>query len=306
VPFDPTSNVSLSPDGTRLLADTSYDEHQVLDLRGKVLTRDVHAEDAVWADDSRHLCAVQTQILKPSLGPQPARFRFMVIDPGHGTRIVPRSFTGTVAGRGMTEGGGPPGILHCSVSEDTAFVGGLPYQPLVPGAMDLKTGNVTTPRWVRVAHAEKAETAAVSGNGRYTAEAVSADRRSATQILDTTTGTAVAQIRGEPQALSWNGHVVLLYLPGFGGQLRLVNWQTGATLWRGPMPKPHKPYALRVLEDWRTAQIRNSDDIALFVSKFPLDSVHQVMRLSLMAGSKATPLDNQARWIGTDRFGASW
>jgi hypothetical protein len=306
VALDSTNDVSLSPDGTRLLVTPQGGDARILDVRGKELVRGVMT-GTIWADDSRRLCGVQVKMhppAKPSMAPIRATFRFLVIDPGRGTRVVPGQFDGFV--------GGPPGndgpyFERCNVSEGSAFVDALPGRSQGRAEINLNTGRVTTPRWLRVAHAEDADTMGYSGDGHYAAEEVPGrGARIATQILDTSTGDAVAQIRGEPQGLSWSGHILLLYLPAFGGQLRLINWQTGAILWRGPLPKPHHPRGQPIYAQFST--VGNTDDLALFLSGTPLDSVNQVSHLYLFAGSKQTSIAAEARSTvsETELFRAGW
>jgi hypothetical protein len=295
------NNVSLSPDGKRLLV-VADDDNRVLDSRGKDLVHGVKSDNLVWADDSRHLCGVRTQVHPlpnnpGGMAPDPATFRFVVIDPGRGTRFVPGKFEGTVGG--SLEGNYGPEFLRCSVSEGTALVEALPGALRGPVEINLKTGRVTTPRWE---HKYFLNFIAISGDGRYALESI-ADRWPTAEVVDTATGARVATIHGGAMGMSWSGHVVLVFLPKSNGQLALINWQTRITVWRGP-----RYNGVPNQIDSRTAAVRHNDDLGLFLSPLPGDSKHRLMSLSFIANTKKTRLAAEARWVGTDRtrFGASW
>ena len=106
---------------------------------------------------------------------------------------------------------------------------------------------------------------AVSGNGRYALEEGSDSLGVDSEIVDTTNGTVVSHVAGQPEDISWNGHLVVVSEPMQSLILQVVDWRTGVLRWRsaspgpGPVPDPSAAVFARP----------NSDDLALAISDLP-------------------------------------
>jgi hypothetical protein len=129
-------------------------------------------------------------------------------------------------------------------------------------AVRITTGVKSTPRWTP-ANAEVGEIVAVSGDGRYALEQLRGSGLGG-QVLDTRTGAAVAQVSGQPEDLSWDGHVALATTESL--RVQAVDWRTNKIVWRSAAQNPTCPcpaasYALRARPE--------TDDLALAVTNQP-------------------------------------
>jgi hypothetical protein len=72
----------------------------------------------------------------------------------------------------------------------------------------------------------------------------------------------VAELQGEPLAVSWDGHVVIARIlsPSNGYSLEAIDWQTGAVIWSGPPPPSTLPGLVPTVN---TEDQPNGDAIAL-------------------------------------------
>ena len=241
----------LSPDGTRLLVfDNGTSE--ILDVQGSLIAR-VPGVDGMWADDSRHLCSLQPHQHGAGIPEGPADL--VLIDPGHSTRVVAE-----VSGYGPHSG---PSVLRCSVRDDEAIVAENTLAMNVAiTSVRLSNGVKTTPRWVP--SIDSGEIVSVSGDGRYALEESTVGGPEA-HVVDTTTGDAAETLAGQPEDLSWDGHLVFLLIAATGQQ-EAIDWPSRATVWRSALPNPNCPcptadYALRTRP--------GTDDVALAVTNQP-------------------------------------
>ena len=83
--------------------------------------------------------------------------------------------------------------------------------------INLHSGANTTPPWPGL------QAVAISGNGQYVAYANG-------EVRDAKTGAIMARLRGQPEAISWLGHVVV-QLVGTDG-IEAIDWQTGRVIWQ--------------------------------------------------------------------------
>jgi hypothetical protein len=246
---DCCTTVFLSPDGTRLLL---TGDGEIRNLQGQLIARGPDI-DGTWADDSRHLCSLRPHSVtsRPPEGPAD----LLLVDPGRATRVVAQ-----VPGYGPHTG---PSILRCSVKNDEAIVAeNTLASNLEIRAVRLSTGAEAKPRWVP--SVTIGVIVAVSGNGRYALEQVRGSGPEG-QVLDTTSGTVVARISGQPRDLSWDGHVVLETIsPTL--QTQAIDWRSNSLVWRSAAQYPTCPcplasYAFRARP--------NTDDLALAVTNQP-------------------------------------
>ena len=248
---------SLSPDGTRLLVSDSgpgaTPHAQVLDLHGRALAGVTGLVNATWADDSRHLCDLRPHQLHQNFPEGPADL--VLVDPGHGERVVAQ-----VPGYGPHQG---PAVLRCSVTGDDAVVADN-VMGMNTSVTDvrLSTGRTSTPKWVRPP--DTTDVVAVSGNGRYALE----DGANATGvdsvIVDTRSGATVAHVDGQPEGISWNGHLVVAL--NQGSVLVVVDWRTRTDRWQSAPPPGSGPVAS---PSAAVSARPGSDDLALAVSEDP-------------------------------------
>ena len=250
--IDCCSTPVLSPDGTRLLAYNNGDG-EILDLQGNLIAQGPGI-GGTWADDSRHLCSLQPHRHGGGIPEGPADL--LLIDPGHSTRVVAQ-----VPGYGPHTG---PSILRCSVQDDEAVVAEntLAMNTAIT-SVRLSTGVKTMPRWTPASLAV-GEIVAVSGDGHYALEqpAVSGPKA---QVVDTATGAVAATLAGQPEDISWDGHLVFVLLAA-SGQLEAVDWRSHAVVWRSASQNPSCPcptasFVLRGRP--------GTDDLALAVTNQP-------------------------------------
>jgi hypothetical protein len=83
--------------------------------------------------------------------------------------------------------------------------------------INLHSGANTTPPWPGL------QAVAISGNGQYVAYVNG-------EVRDAKTGAIMARLRGQPEAISWLGHVVV-QLVGTDG-IEAIDWQTGRVIWQ--------------------------------------------------------------------------
>jgi photosystem II stability/assembly factor-like uncharacterized protein len=249
------SVTSVSPDGSRVL--TSGDgtaPPEVLDVHGKSLAQlDPIVGPVVWADDSRHVCELRPHEKSGPVFAGPADL--VLIDPGHGERTV-----------AQVPGYGPhtqPLFLRCSVVDDQVTVADqtLSRNGTITG-IELSTGRTYTPKWVP--GDRLAEVIAISGNGRYVLE--SSGTASGYRVVDTLTSAVVGHVDGQPMELSWDGHLVVELINGL--DLAVVDWRTGAVLWRSGNQNGG-PGGSGIVTAASVAARPESDDLALTVNDLP-------------------------------------
>ena len=200
---------SLSPDGERILVqDSTGLGAQVITTTGRVIASGSNWYDAIWANDSRHLCA-----LTYPPGPPSGSGTLVVIDPGGGTRIV-----GKVPGLADHTNAD---IASCDVDRQTAVV----VRTFMGAETTVIYVNLTNDAqhdapWI----GRESQIAALSGNGLF---AVTLEGR----VISTTSGRVVAQVKGQPVAISWLGHVVFSLTDNFQAPVA-YDWQTHKTVWQ--------------------------------------------------------------------------
>ncbi|HEX4490481.1 MAG TPA: hypothetical protein VH914_04660 [Acidimicrobiia bacterium] len=245
---DCCTTVFLSPDGTRILvlgvSDSAMKQGQILDLRGRVLAQGDF--EGVWADDSRHLCDMQPHA--GTHGLYNGKTHLVLFDPGHGSR--------TVAAVGFAGSHGGPEILGCSVTSENAFVMNVEMAFLTGPVIQVRltTGHTSTAAW-SPANGD-ARPVALSGSGRYALEFGAGP---AGQVVDTTTGRTVATVAGQPQSVSWDGHLVVSTLET--GDLVVTDWRTHRVVWRSG----HHTGAPEMFADAAVRVRPHSDDLAVDV-----------------------------------------
>ncbi|MCU1464302.1 MAG: hypothetical protein JWM72_230 [Actinomycetia bacterium] len=273
---DCCTTVVLSPDGTRLLV---TGDGEVLDLQGHLIAKGVDV-DGVWADDSRHLCSLRPHTSGAGMPDGPADL--LLVDPGSPSRVV-----------AQVPGYGPhtaPSILRCSIRDDEAIVAENTLATnLTITVVRLSTGVTSVPSWAPT-NGAVGELVSVSGDGHYALELLRGSGPRG-QVLDTRTGAVMAQVSGQPEDLSWDGHVVLETIyPSL--QRQAVDWRTNAIAWRSAAQNPTCPcplasYAFRARS--------NTDDLALAVTNEPGQPYGQAALWRIVDGRSAL-IDKAVRY----------
>ncbi|MGA9112539.1 MAG: hypothetical protein WB802_01905 [Candidatus Dormiibacterota bacterium] len=204
--------VEQSPDGSRVEVATS-DGSVVLNRFGqRVESLPASLSGGTWAGDDVHKCLV-------------AQGNLYLVGPGATSRRV--------HGVGVpTDTHGPTSVIDCDFSANFALLvssllGG------VQSAMEIRLsdGAIIWQETGDLAAAGSNAPQAISPAATYAA----CGDQSGGAVADIATGAQVAQLQGEPLAISWNGHVVIeaILSPPDTYYAEAVDWQTGAVLWRG-------------------------------------------------------------------------
>ena len=235
---------TLSPNGQRILVPYStgggHAAAEVITTSGHLVARSPQFFGAIWASDSRHLCALEYNL---SQGP-PLEASFVLVTPGEPTRVIAR-----VPTPGLTSHTGYQ-VESCDVAENQGVVFATTMGAETSAIdIDLADGTRTIASW-----SKRIATFVLSGNGHYAGT-------SSGQVIDTGTGRIVARLHGDLTAISWLGHVVV-EVDQRAWRLEAVDWVTGKVLWTsgppGEFPRPF-PFA-------DVASRPGTDDLALDVN----------------------------------------
>jgi hypothetical protein len=198
-----------------------------------------------WAEDDVHQCLAQED------SPSSTEGELYLVGPGDQSKKV-----ATISGFGPHTA---TGVVACDVGENlallaTSFMG----SPESLTEIRLSDGAIL---WQRKAGASSGACSVpqvISPGATYGA---SSDDQGGT-ICDLATGTVVAELQGEPLAVSWDGHVVIARIlsPSNGYSLEAIDWQTGAVIWSGPPPPSTLPGLVPTVN---TEDQPNGDAIAL-------------------------------------------
>ncbi len=217
-----------APDGSRLM---------VSDPTGlTVFTSDGRVLDfltlykGIWADDSKHLCAVSTLDGGPGIvwqrvssseriGFPQSAWTFLALPGGAST---PAAQVGTFGPHG--------GILPvaCSPGSNRLVVATSFVTQVVSVAVYRLTDGQRLRQWQPGSLTSEGLTQNVvaSHDGRWLAE----NAHIGSQIREVSTGTILATLpRGQVVAFSWDGSRILV--GGFGGRISLRDWRQGRDLW---------------------------------------------------------------------------
>jgi hypothetical protein len=241
------TTVALAPDGLALMVfDATHTD--IVDASGTTVASLAGWPGGMWADDSRHLCTLRQ--VDPSALESPAEL--ITTDLAGQEHVVAR-----------VPGWGPhtqPVLGRCSFHDDQAVIFTQSFGTNVaPTVVRISTGEPIIPEWT---HSSLTQYAAISGDGRYVL-----GRQDGGQaiVIDASSGRNVATVPGQPEAMSWNGHVVIT-AEIETLQLRATDWRAGVTVFESnpaqtdcPCPFPQAAVATHL----------NSDDLALAVSSLP-------------------------------------
>jgi hypothetical protein len=179
------------------------------------------AYQGMWADDSKHVCAVSTIDGEPAnfLLPQSA-WIFLALPGGAGS---PAAQVGTFSRR--------RGILPvaCSPASDRTVVEMNFIVQVVSVAVYRLSDGQRLREWHPGSLTSEGLTQNVvaSHDGRWLAE----NAQMGSQIREVSTGTILATLpRGQVAAFSWDGSLILV--GGFGGRISLRDWRQGRDLWK--------------------------------------------------------------------------
>jgi hypothetical protein len=209
---------SLSPNGRLVMIPAeSGDSADVVNLAGQTVGH-VNFDDGVWASDSDHFCVLQP--LSSGTGGQNIEGELVLAGlNGQSQSLIRLSIGGDHFDSRIGE---------CDITLNRAVVfGNLMGSNRQATEVDLRSGAKRTHRWPAQG------VVAISGNGQYVTYG-NGDVRNAE------TGALVAHLTGQPEAISWLGHVVV-ELAGYSDDgLEAYDWQTGRAIWKslGPSKCP--------------------------------------------------------------------
>ena len=236
---------TLSPNGQRILVPYStgggHAAAEVITTSGHLVARSPQFFGAIWASDSRHLCALEYNL---SQGP-PLEASFVLVTPGEPTRVIAR-----VPTPGLTSHTGYQ-VESCDVAENQGVVFADHH-----GCRDERdsTSILPTAPGPSPAGASELRPSSFPATGITQVQALG-------QVIDTGTGRIVARLHGDLTAISWLGHVVV-EVDQRAWRLEAVDWVTGKVLWTsgppGEFPRPF-PFA-------DVASRPGTDDLALDVN----------------------------------------
>ncbi len=269
--------VAQSPDGSVLEAVTTTRAvvlgrfgNLVQNLTGPLV-------GGVWAQDDVHSCVVEQD------GRDSAEGTLYLVGPGSQSRKV-----ATLSGFGPHEG---TGVLICNVADNyallaTSFMGGV--QALIK--VRLSDGTRVSEQKAGASNPACFPPQVVSQGDTY--EASGSTNQGV--VCDVATGRVVARLRGQPLAISWNGHVVIemLSTPPNSFSLEAIDWQTGAVLWRNQSAAERNGLVPEV----QAQDEPNADAIALTTVPNPgadFSQDHAELWL-IRPGYRALELSNQA------------
>ena len=237
--------VEQSPDGSRLEVATATGSVVLGRFGRPVQSLPPSLSGGTWAEDDVHQCLAQED------SPSSTEGELYLVGPGDQSKKV-----ATISGFGPHTA---TGVVACDVGENlallaTSFMG----SPESLTEIRLSDGAIL---WQRKAGASSGACSVpqvISPGATYGA---SSDDQGGT-ICDLATSTVVAELQGEPLAVSWDGHVVIARIlsPSNGYSLEAIDWQTGAVIWSGPPPPSTLPGLVPTVN---TEDQPNGDAIAL-------------------------------------------
>jgi hypothetical protein len=209
--------VTQSPDGSVLEVGTSKGSAVLGRFGNLIESLTGPLVGGVWAEDDVHSCVVEQNVGDSAEG------TLYLVGPGSQSREV-----ATLSGFGSHEG---TEVLICNVADNFALLA-TSFMGEVEALIKVRLSDGTTV-WQQKAGASSAACSSpqvVSQGDTYEASG------SASQgvVCDLATGRVVAHLDGQPVAISWDGHVVIVVLstPPNSFSLEAIDWQTGAVLWR--------------------------------------------------------------------------
>jgi len=193
----------------------------VVDRQGRVVSSR-SLPQAVWSDVANRYCDIGVDPIKSNT-PLPEWLETGVVG-GTSRRVV---------SLGPASGQTGFSLLACSHQTDRAVLG----QQVQGGYLDVRVIALSTGRQLyRHSYANEPQMLVVSRDGRYVAETASGSGLSATVIRRLSDSVVVARLTDQRVVgFSWDGSTVIV-APSWGvqtpGEIRLLNWHTGAVLWR--------------------------------------------------------------------------
>ena len=246
---------AVAPDGTRFLANIpptglGPPSWEVTDLTGRVLNQGTGV-GGVWATDSRHVCGLSPIDPGAAALGGPSGPAALVITDGSGARH-------TVGTNISFPDGGALGVVRCDIAHNEAVVAGGGQS--FPRIVSLSNGTARIPAWANA----DTRLGGVSGNGRYAAVYTASSTGSAAgRVVDTATGKTVAKLTGIPDAISWNGNLVVETTGP--AKYEIVDWVTGGVVWKldpvGGLPMNDAPPV--------AATRAHTDDLAINATNVP-------------------------------------
>ena len=217
---------SQSPDGSRL-----FDGDNILNDQGQLLGTTQLI--GTWADDNRHWCAEANE--DPS---QPLSGGGILEVVGPEPNDVRR-----VAEVGNYASHGGPGVAVCDLDTHRAVVIESALATLVKvDDVDLSTGEVTSVLPTGLSN-PCSTPLVVSGDGTMVAGDESTTAGDTGFVCSLKTHQVDGHFNGQPEALSSTGTLVVTQVISPSGfALQVVDWRTGATLWRGPTVPRSPPW----------------------------------------------------------------
>ena len=210
-------------------------------VSGKPIGRFNANYGVLWANDGVHVCVLR---LPSHLSAASTKATLILEDPGHGGRVVAQ-VPGTADHTNTW-------LVACNPAQHVAAVEtsimGMGYAVTY---VNLKTGAQSSASWYRP---DQMGTVEISGDGRFAVT-------NGGQVVQTSTGKIVTHVAGQPIAISWLGHVVVV-MADDSQNPEVVDWATHQVLWRYRAHVGRCPCS----SIWAIASSRmNSDDVAVTV-----------------------------------------
>jgi len=234
------STSALSPSGRSILVQRGF-TFSAMTVSGQLIGRFEADYGVLWGNDSVHVCALR---LPARLSATSTKAALILEDPGNGSRVVAQ-VPGTADHTNTW-------LVACDPAQHVAAVEtSLMGEGIAVTYVNLKTGAQSTARWYRP---DQMGTVEISGDGRFSVS-------DGGLVVKTSTGKIVAHVVGQPIAISWLGHVVVVMADDFRNP-EVIDWATHRVLWRYRSHVEGCPCS----SIWAIASSRmNSDDMAVIV-----------------------------------------
>ena len=238
--LESNSASALSPSGESILVERGT-TISAMTVSGRLIGRFNADYGVLWGNDSVQVCALR---LPAELSATSTKATLILEDPGHGGRVVAQ-VPGTADHTNTW-------LVACNPAQHVAAVEtSMMGRGYAVTYVNLKTGALSTAPWYRP---DQMGTVEISGDSRFAVT-------EAGQVVQTSTGKIVAHVAGQPIAISWLGHVVVV-MADDSQNPEVVDWITHKVLWRYRTHVERCPCS----STWAIASSRmNSDDVAVNV-----------------------------------------
>jgi hypothetical protein len=220
-------SIGLSPNGKSVLVNSIRGDSLSVLSSSKERSRSsssatglsaVIGGNALWSDDSRHLCSLKALSSSTPWLVHPAELVLATI--GQESTNVAKVLGG--ADHERTQ------LIACDVTANVAILAvNLMGRFTAVTYVNLQTGA----QWAAPWYSYKMNTVQLSGSGQYAA--TGGGSRGGGEVISTSSGNVVGHFPGQSLGISWLGHLVLV----LGDNLQVpevYDWQTNKVVWTAP------------------------------------------------------------------------